>query len=56
MVHKQKIKVNTPLGAFRYNTQDEVNDIIDASISNTSWLFTLTVKITVSKWDKKQIK
>ncbi|WP_348735760.1 hypothetical protein [Spiroplasma endosymbiont of Ammophila pubescens] len=45
---------NTPLDAFRYNTQDEVNDIIGASASNTSWAFTLTDKIQVSKWSKSQ--
>ncbi|WP_424525722.1 hypothetical protein [Spiroplasma endosymbiont of Glossina fuscipes fuscipes] len=44
---------NIPLDAFRYNTQDEVNDIIGASASNTSWAFTLTDKITVSRWGKK---
>ncbi|WP_419334191.1 hypothetical protein [Spiroplasma endosymbiont of Sarcophaga variegata] len=44
---------NIPLDAFRYNTQDEVNDIIGASASNTSWAFTLTDKITVSIWSKK---
>ncbi|WP_353487164.1 hypothetical protein, partial [Spiroplasma phoeniceum] len=44
---------NIPLDAFRYNTQDEVNDIIGASASNTSWAFTLTDKITASCWSKK---
>ncbi|AXF95424.1 hypothetical protein [Spiroplasma phoeniceum] len=44
---------NIPLDAFRYNTQDEVNDIIGASASNTSWAFTLTDKITASRWNKK---
>ncbi|WP_424526380.1 hypothetical protein [Spiroplasma endosymbiont of Glossina fuscipes fuscipes] len=44
---------NIPLDAFRYNTQDEVNDIIGASASNTSWAFTLTDKITASSWSKK---
>ncbi|WP_338989828.1 hypothetical protein [Spiroplasma endosymbiont of Seladonia tumulorum] len=44
---------NIPLDAFRYNTQDEVNDIIGASASNTSWAFTLTDKITASMWSKK---
>ncbi|RUO86278.1 hypothetical protein [Spiroplasma endosymbiont of Megaselia nigra] len=45
---------NIPLDAFRYNTQYEVNDIIGASASNTSWAFTLTDKIQVSKWSKSQ--
>ncbi|QED25054.1 hypothetical protein GL982_01330 [Spiroplasma citri] len=44
---------NIPLDAFRYNTQDEVNDIIGASASNTSWAFTLTDKIIASRWSKK---
>ncbi|PQP78617.1 hypothetical protein C6B38_04890, partial [Spiroplasma sp. ChiS] len=44
---------NIPLDAFRYNTQDEVNDIIGSSASNTSWAFTLTDKITASRWNKK---
>nr|CAK99679.1 hypothetical protein p123-like n-terminal and c-terminal truncated [Spiroplasma citri] len=44
---------NIPLGAFRYNTQDEVNYIIGASASNTSWTFTLTDKIIASCWSKK---
>ncbi|MFX4057917.1 MAG: hypothetical protein EHV01_006395, partial [Spiroplasma sp. hy2] len=47
---------NIPLDVFRYNTQDEVNDIIGASASNTSWAFTLTDKITASMWSKKSKK
>ncbi|KAF0851483.1 hypothetical protein [Spiroplasma poulsonii] len=50
---KAKNQGNIPLDVFRYNTQDEVNDIIGASASNTSWAFTLTDKITASRWDKK---
>ncbi|UZQ31177.1 MAG: hypothetical protein OHM56_06930 [Spiroplasma phoeniceum] len=44
---------NTPLDAFRYNTQDEVNDIIGAIASNKSMAFTLTDKIKLHKYNKK---
>ncbi|AXF96044.1 hypothetical protein [Spiroplasma phoeniceum] len=44
---------NIPLDVFRYNTQDEVNDIINASSSNTSMAFTLTDKIKLHKYNKE---
>ncbi|MFJ1522396.1 hypothetical protein [Spiroplasma sp. ald] len=50
---QSKNQGNIPLDAFIYNTQDEVNDIIGTSASNTSWAFTLTDKITASRWNKK---